>query len=203
MCVQDPLLLENIVTGEETWCYQFDPELNRQSMAWYSQTSRDKKKRERESRLQESNVKTLLIVFFDNKRIIRKEFVPAGQTINAAFYQAVLNRFLHRIRRFRPELHRTGICMLLHDNAPAHSAIRVRQLLAQKMVTVLDQPPYSPDLVLADFFLFPRLKATIKVARFADVNVFQRSFDNRSEIDSTGVYADCFRKLYERCQTVL
>ena len=36
-------------------------------------------------------VKTLLIAFFDNKGIIHKEFVPAGQIINAAFYQAVLN----------------------------------------------------------------------------------------------------------------
>ena len=26
MCDQDPLLLENIDTGGETWCYKFDPE---------------------------------------------------------------------------------------------------------------------------------------------------------------------------------
>ena len=25
MCDQDPLFLENIVVGDETWCYQFDP----------------------------------------------------------------------------------------------------------------------------------------------------------------------------------
>ena len=25
MCDQDPLLLENIVTGDEAWCYQLDP----------------------------------------------------------------------------------------------------------------------------------------------------------------------------------
>ena len=43
------------------------------------------------SRLQKSKVKTLLITFFDNKDIIHKEFVTAGQTINATFYQAVLN----------------------------------------------------------------------------------------------------------------
>ena len=30
MCDPDPLLLENIVTGDETWCYQFDPESKRQ-----------------------------------------------------------------------------------------------------------------------------------------------------------------------------
>ena len=41
--------------------------------------------------LQKSKVKTLLITFLDNKGIIHKEFLPAGQTINATFYQAVLN----------------------------------------------------------------------------------------------------------------
>ena len=63
--------------------------------------------------------------------------------------------------------------MLLHDNAPAHSAITVHQFLAQKMVAVLDHPPYNPDLTPADLFLFPRLKAAIKGARFADVNAIK------------------------------
>ena len=34
-------------------------------------------------------------------------------------------------------------------------------------------PPYSPDLIPADFFLFPRLKAAIKGACFADVNAIK------------------------------
>ena len=63
--------------------------------------------------------------------------------------------------------------MLLQDNSPAHSSIRVRQFLAQKMVAVLDHPPYTPDLAPAEFFLFPRLKAAIKGARFADVNAIK------------------------------
>ena len=78
MCGQDPLLLEIIITGDETWCYQFDPESKRQSMAaWFSPTSPRPKK----SRLKISKVKTLLIAVFDNKDIIQKEFVPARQTI--------------------------------------------------------------------------------------------------------------------------
>ena len=75
--------------------------------------------------------------------------------------------------------------MLFNDNAPAHSAICVCQFLAQKMVAVLDHPPYFRDLALADLFLFPRLKAAIIGARFANVNANQRSCDNRSAIDST------------------
>jgi hypothetical protein len=31
------------------------------------------------------SVKTMLIAFFDSEGIIRKEFVPAGQTVNSAF----------------------------------------------------------------------------------------------------------------------
>ena len=83
MCDQDPLLLVNIVTGYEIWCYQFDPESKRQSMAWCSPTfPRPKKKK---SRLQKCKAKTLLIAFCDNKSIIHKEFVPVGQTIEPHF----------------------------------------------------------------------------------------------------------------------
>ena len=49
---QYPLLLENIVTGNETWCYQFDPESKQQSMVWCSPTSPRPKK----SHLQKSKV---------------------------------------------------------------------------------------------------------------------------------------------------
>ena len=62
--------------------------------------------------------------------------------------------------------------MLLHDNAPAHNAIRVCQLLAQKMVGVLDLPPYFSDLAPANFFLF-RLEVAIKGACSVDVNAIK------------------------------
>ena len=139
--------------------------------------------------------------FFDNRGIFHKEFVPAGETINAAFYQAVLNRLLQRIRRIRPELHKTGKWMLLQDNTPAHSAIRVRQFLAQKMVAVFDHPPYSPYLDPAEFFLFPRLVAVIKGARFADVNAIKYRVTAVLRSIPQEEFADCFRKLYESCQT--
>ena len=66
MCDHNPLLLENIVTGDESWCYQFDPESKRESMAWCSPNSR----RPKLSRLQKSKVRTLLITFIDNKGTI-------------------------------------------------------------------------------------------------------------------------------------
>ena len=35
---------------------------------------------------------------------------------------------------------------------------------------MLVQPPYSPDLALCDFFLFPKLKGVIKGTHFEDVD---------------------------------
>ena len=53
---------------------------------------------------------------------------------------------------------------LLHDNAPSHNARIVKQFLAQRKVTVLDHPPYSPDLAHADYFLFRKVKSHLKGA---------------------------------------
>ena len=46
-----------------------------------------------------SNIKSKLICFFDQKRIVHKEFVPPGQTVNAAFYVQVLKRLWENVRR--------------------------------------------------------------------------------------------------------
>jgi hypothetical protein len=55
--------------------------------------------------------------------------------------------------------------ILHHDNAPAHTALSVRECLASKQITVLvEHPPYSPDLAPNDFFLFPKMKEILKVS---------------------------------------
>jgi transposase len=69
-------------------------------------------------------------------------------------------------RRKRPEGLRNKTWMLHHDNAPAHTSILVSEFLAKYETTVVSQPPYSPGLVPADIFLFPRLKSTLKGRRF-------------------------------------
>jgi len=65
------------------------------------------------------------------------------------------------VRRKRPELWRNG--WILHqDNASAHNALSVKQFLANKNITVVEQPPYLPDLAPCDFFLFPKIKSVLK-----------------------------------------
>ena len=56
--------------------------------------------------------------------------------------------------------------VLQHDNAPAHTALSIREFLAKKNIPVLTHPPYSPDLAPCDFYLFPKLKSKVKVHHF-------------------------------------
>jgi len=116
-----------------------------------------------------SNVKIMLIVFFNVQGIMHWEFVPPGQTVNQEFYLEVLKRMKENVQRKCPELWRSGEWFLHHDNAPAHTALSVTQYLASLGWTIAPHPPYSPDLALCDFFLFPTMKKILKGKRFATV----------------------------------
>lgn len=161
----DSTFLSRLVTGDETWVYGYDPETKQQSSQW----KRPASPRPRKARQVRSSTKSMLIVFFDIKGVIHREFLPKGQTVNAEFYCSVLRRLREDIRRKRPALWRNGNWILHHDNAPAHNALRTREFLAQTETTIAPHPPYSPDLAPCDFFLFPKLKMSLKGRRFHTV----------------------------------
>jgi len=57
--------------------------------------------------------------------------------------------------------------LFLYDNAPAHRAIAIQKKLAYLGFHFLDHPPYSPDLALSDYHLFPGLKKQLKGRHFS------------------------------------
>ena len=99
----DPNFLSKVITGDESWYHAYDPESKQASSQWKTPTSPRPKK----TRQVRSNVKTMLIVFFDVRGIVHREFVPPGQTVNQEFYLEVLRRLRENVRRKRPELWRS------------------------------------------------------------------------------------------------
>ena len=97
--------------------------------------------------------------FFDSRGIVHKEFVPPGQTLNHAFYKDVLELLRKRVQRVRRDI--ADDWVLQHDNAPAHTALSIREFLAKKNIRILPYPPYSPDLAPCDFYLFSKLKSKL------------------------------------------
>jgi len=90
-------------------------------------------------------------------------------------YQEVLARLRDAVRRKRPELWKNQTWILHHDNAPAHASLLIRSYLAKHQTSVVPHPPYSPNLTPADFFLFPKLKTTLKERRFQTIEEIQEN----------------------------
>jgi len=67
-------VLGRVITGDETWVYQYDPETKRRSAQWKTANS----PRPKNIRRSKSRVKTMLMTFFDIRGIVHYEFVPTG-----------------------------------------------------------------------------------------------------------------------------
>ena len=139
----------------------------------------------------------MLIVFFDAEGVIHREFVPEGQKVNAEFYGGVLDRLLKRIRRVRTAKFQSSEWFLLHDNAPSHNAAIVKKFLAKRNVAVLHHPPYSPDLASANYFLFPKLKFSLKGRHFQAVEEIQCAVTRELNNISKTAFLEGMKKLKE------
>jgi len=190
----DENFLKTTVTGDKTWVYGYNVETKAQLSQWVGQRSPRLKK----AGMSQSNMKVMLVVFFDWHGVIQYKFVPRGQTVNKEFYVAVLKRLRKAVRRKRPQLWTNQSWALYHDNALAHSSFLVRNFLAKNETTVVLQPPYSPDMTPVDFFLFPNLKSTLKGRCFDTFDKIQKN----STKELFAILKEAFQswqKRWERC----
>jgi hypothetical protein len=165
----DETFLFRFINGDESWVYGYDPETKQQYSQWKSPTS----PRPQNARQVRNNGKSMIITFFDIKGTVHKESVPTCQIVNSGFYCDVLRRLRENLRRRRPELWREHASILHHDNAPSHTSVLTQKFLVKnKMATIL-HPPYSPDLALCDFFLFPKIKLKLKGRQFDTIEEIQ------------------------------
>ena len=65
--------------------------------------------------------------------------------------------------------------MLHHDNAPAQVSLLICSYLTKHQTSIATHSPYSPDLARADFFLFPKLKTTLKGCCFQTIEEIQEN----------------------------
>ena len=86
--------------------------------------------RPKKARMSRSRVKTIIIVFFNSRGIVHKEFVPPGQTVNHVFYKDVLERLWKRVQRVRRDIADNWV--LHHNKAPAHTVLSIWEFLAKK-----------------------------------------------------------------------
>jgi histone-lysine N-methyltransferase SETMAR len=102
--------------------------------------------------------KLMETVFWDRKGVLMVEFMQQGTTRTSQIYCETLTK-LHRAGHTeqRRAMLTSGL-VLLHDNVLPHTAARTGTLLESFNWELFDHPPYSPDLVLSDYYLFTYLK---------------------------------------------
>ncbi|GFX65455.1 mariner Mos1 transposase [Trichonephila clavipes] len=184
----DPEFMKLIITGDESWVYGYDPETKQQSSQWNTSGSTRSKK----ARQVRSEIKVMLIALLDADGIFHHEYAPQGQTVNKEFYLGVMRRLREAVRRKRPVLRESFCWMLHHDGASAHTANLVQQFLTKHGTLQLTHPPYSPDISPPDFFLFPKIKNTLKGHRFQDIETIKQNSTQQLQAIPKSEFQKCF-----------
>jgi hypothetical protein len=140
----------------------------------------------------------MLIVLFDAESLVHHEFLPQRQTMNQTVHITVLKSLRDAVRWKWPHKWSYGSWLPHHDNAPCHAALSLRDFLAKHSIPVVPHPPYSPDLALCDFFLFPRLKSTLKGKVFQDVAEIQLNTTRQLQAIPKQAYHTCNDKWKDR-----
>jgi len=101
---------------------------------------------------------------------------------NQQYYIEILMELLERARRKLQELWRDG-WTLHQEDAPAHNALSVNQVSANKNITALEYPTFSPHLAPCDFCFFPKIKSVFRGTHFVLVeNVKAKMAENPNRV---------------------
>ena len=114
--------------------------------------------------------------------------------VNEQLYQEVLAHLRDAVRRKRPELWENQTWMLHHNNVPAHTSLLICSYLAKHQTSIVPHPPYSLDLAPADFFLFPKLKTTLKGRHFQTIDRIQENAIRELHAITESVFQAAFQQ---------
>lgn len=87
-----------IVTGDETWTYQYDPENKNQSKQWMPIGGRGPVK----FKVQRSSEKVMATIFWDAEGVILVDFLEKGKTITGSYYEKMLHKLHRALEEKRP-----------------------------------------------------------------------------------------------------
>ena len=193
----DPQILSKVVTGDETWCYGYNPETKQALSQWKTPNS----PRAKTARQVRSNVKIMLISFLMLMELCTRNLF--------LLHKLWINNFIWRCWKdymilYRKNDQKCGVALIgsFTTTMPLPTQPWVCSSLWQKNMTVIPHSPYSPNLVPCNFFLFPRMKGQMKGKCFADViEVKKKTLEVLNNI-STEEIQKCFQqwgKCWDKC----
>lgn len=150
----------DIVTGDESWIYAYEPETKQQSTVWVFQDEPNPTKVVRAR----STSKQMVACFFGKSGHVATVPLDKLKTVNSEWYTTIcLPKVFGELRK----TNRRRQIILHQDNASSHVSIHTREFLRTQKVELMGHPPYSPDLAPNDFFSFPNIKKKMRGQRFS------------------------------------
>ena len=151
---EDKWRLYDVVTGDESWFYHRQIGRKQSNASWVAE---DEGPRTivRQGRFEP---KAMFTIFFKSNGVVHISYLDSGKTIDKDSYlDGCLKPLVGVLNKQRPV---TGTKNLKfhHDNARPHVASSVVKYLNDQNFTIMNHPPYSPDLAPSDFWLFDYIK---------------------------------------------
>ena len=147
-----PEFFSRVITGDESWILEYDPETKRQSREWHTANSPRPKK----ARMSKSKIKSMLFFILTVRGSSTRNLCHQDKLSIKLFYREILERLRKRVARVRPGIARTWT--LHHDNAPCHTAFSINEFLAEKTLLWLLSPPIHRISVPVTSFYYPGSK---------------------------------------------
>lgn len=189
--------LHRIVTGDEKWIYFENPKRKR---SWVSpgEPSTSTARQNRFGR------KAMLCVWWDQKDVIYYELLKPGETVNTERYDQQLIRLKQALDHKRPEYQeRQHSAILLHDNAPSHTANPIKERIESFGWEILPHAAYSPDLAPSDYHLFTSMGHALAEQRFTSYENVQKWLDDWIASKMQDFFWRGIHKLPERWETCI
>lgn len=184
----------DVITGDESWIYYRRIGRKQSNASWVApgQPPRTVVRRNR------FEPKSMITVFFRTTGPVLIDCMEKGQTINAKYYiKNCLKPAIACVEEQRPSSGAKNI-KILHDNAKPHVAKIVKAHLESVGITIIDHPPYSPDLAPCDFWLFDRIKQ--QLTDHEDAESLKSQITEILDSIDTNEYHRAFQKYLERMQ---
>ena len=144
----------NVVTGDEIWIYYFEPVRKFSNKIWASKHSR----RTIIAKRSLSAMKIWYAIFFSGEGIAIKVPMENGNKHHRKALQRHSTGEAEKSYQKRRPVTGFKHIRVLHGNVPALASEIVTAFWKKEKVSVLPHLPYSLDLALCDFFMFPKLK---------------------------------------------
>ena len=184
----DDETLSRVISGDESWVYGYNSETKQQSSQWKSPMSPRPKK----ARQVKSNVKSMIITFFDVKGIVHKNLSQQAKLWILGSTAMFCGDCMKTYEDVAPNFgkNRPGCCTMTMQNKNKNK------------MAVISHLPYSPDLAPCDFFLFPKMKLKQKGRWFDTIEEIQakmqRVLDTVIEKDFQEVFKK-WRRRWDQC----